>query len=172
MSSRNWPLHEAADYLFVFLGWAAIVVSSALLPVEDLGLRSTVLFLHLVCVPIGFGAVVMMNVYTALWLMGRKSYRDVLALAGVAHCLMAGGLAGLIATGIALDPDLDSTLMRVKLVLLLALMLNAVKAHQSTGNLATLPSRAVGWRIVVPAVVSQIAWWGTIGIGFVTTTSR
>ena len=142
------------------LGWAAIVVSSAVLPVEDLGVRSAALYLHLIFVPVGFGAVVMMHLYLVLWRMGRQRQRDVLALTSVAHRLMAAGLAGLTATGIALNPDLESPLMRTKLVLLLVLMLNAVRVQQSTR------------RIVGPIVVSQAAWWGTLAIGYVITTAR
>ena len=142
------------------LGWAGIVVSTAVLPVEDLGLRSAALYLHLIFVPVGFGPVVMTHVYLVLWRMGRQRRRDVVALTSVAHKIMAAGLAGLTATGIALDPDLDSSLMRTKLVLLLVLMLNAVRVQQSTR------------RVVGPVVVSQIAWWGTIGIGYVITTAR
>lgn len=148
------------DVCLVVLGWAGIVVSSAVLPVEDLGVRSVALYLHLVFVPVSFGAVVMMNVYAILGRMGRQRMRDVLALTGVAHRLMAAGLAGLIATGIALNPDLRSPLMRTKLVLLLVLMLNAVRVQQSIR------------RVVGPVVVSQVAWWGTIGIGYVITTAR
>jgi len=159
-SSRQWPLHQATDFLVALLGWGAIVVSAAVLPVQGLSLRPAALFVHLVFVPVGFGAVMMMNVYTVLWRMGRQSMPGVLALTSVAHRVMAAGLAGLTASGIALDPDLQSPLMRVKLALLLILMLNAVRAQQSTR------------RLVAPIVVSQITWWGTIGIGFLTTTSR
>jgi hypothetical protein len=149
-----------ADCLLVILGWAGIVASSAVLPVDDLGVRSAALYLHLIFVPVSFGAVVMMHVYLVLWRMRRQGRRDVLALTSVAHTLMAGGLAGLTATGIALEPDLSSPLMRTKLVLLLVLMLNALRAPQS-------PRRIVG-----PVVVSQIAWWGTIGMGYLITTAR
>lgn len=159
-SSRAWPLQQAADGLLVVLGWAAIVVSSAVLPVEDLGVRSAALYLHLIFVPVGFGSVVMTHVYLVLGRMGRQRQRDVLALTSVTHKLMAAGLAGLAATGIALDPDLSSPLMRTKLFLLLVLMLNAVRIQQSHR------------RIVGPVVVSQIAWWGTIGIGYLITTAR
>ena len=159
-SSGAWPLQQATDCLLVILGWAGIVASSAVLPVEDLGVRAATLYLHLIFVPVGFGAVVMMHLYLVLWRTGRLRQRDVLALTSVAHKLMAAGLAGLTATGIALDPDLDSPLIRTKLVLLLVLMLNAVMVQQSTR------------RIVGPVVVSQIAWWGTLGIGYVITTAR
>jgi hypothetical protein len=159
-TSRAWPLQQAPDCLLVVLGWAVIVISSAVLPVEDLGARSAALYLHLIFVPAGFGAVVMTHVHLVLWRMGRQPRRQVLALTSVTHTLMAAGLAGLTATGIALEPDLSSPLMRTKLVLLLVLMLNAVRVQQS-------PRRIVG-----PVVVSQIAWWGTIGIGYVITTAR
>jgi hypothetical protein len=159
-SSGAWPLQQAADCLLVVLGWAGIVVSSAVLPVEDLGVRSAALYLHLIFVPVGFGAVVMMHVYLILWRTGRQRRGDVLALTTVTHKLMAAGLAGLAATGIALEPDLSSPLMRTKLFLLLVLMLGAVRVQQSTR------------RIVGPVVVSQIAWWGTIAIGYVITTAR
>ena len=160
ISSGAWPVDQIVDFFLAFLGWAAIVVSSAILPVEDLGVRTAALYLHLIFVPVGFGAVVMMNVYAVLWRLGRQRMREVAALTSVAHRLMAVGLAGLTATGIALDPDLDSPLMRAKLGLLLVLMLNAVRIQESTR------------RIVGPVVVSQIAWWGTIGIGYVITTAR
>lgn len=159
-SARAWPLQQPAELFLVILGWAAIVVSSAILPVEDLGVRAAALYLHLTFVPLGFGAVVMMHVYLVLWRTGRQRRRDVLALTGVAHRLMATGLAGLTATGIALDPDLSSPLMRAKLVLLLVLMLNAVRVQQAPR------------RIVVPVIVSQITWWGTLGIGYLITTAR
>jgi len=160
ISSGTWAVHQIVGNFLAFLGWAAIGVSRAVLPVQDLGVQSVALYLHLIFVPVGFGAVVMMNVYAVLLRMGRQTARDVVALTSVAHRLMAVGLAGLTATGIALDPDLDSPLMRAKLVLLLVLMLNAVRVQESTR------------RIVGPVVVSQLAWWGTIGIGYIITTTR
>jgi hypothetical protein len=172
--------HRAGDFVLVFLGWVAIVVCSAVLPVDDLGLGRAALFVHLICVPLGFGAVVMMNVYMVLWLLGRHSLRDVVALTSVAHQLLAAGLAGLIASGIALDPDLGNPSMRVKLVLLLVLMLNAARARHLLDRLEVLAPamagharpRSVTRRVAGSAVISQVAWWGTIVIGFVTTTSR
>lgn len=151
---------QAVDCLLVALAWASIVVSAAVLPVDDLGVRTTALFLHLIFVPVGFGAVVMSHVHLVPCRTGRRRPSDVRALTGVTHTLMATGLAGLATTGIALGPDVGSPLMRAKLVLLLVLMLGAVRVQQSHQ------------RIVGPVVVSQIAWWGTIGIGFLITTAR
>jgi hypothetical protein len=159
-SSRAWSRQQAADCLLVALGWAAIAVSSAVLPVDDLGVRTTALFLHLIFVPVGFGAVVMSHVYLVLCRPGRQRPQNVRALTSVTHTLMAAGLAGLAATGIALDPDVSSPPMRVKLVLILVLMLSAVRVQQSHR------------RILGPVVVSQIAWWGTVGIGYLITTAR
>lgn len=142
------------------LGWAAIVVSSAVLPVEDIEVEAVARYLHLIFVAVGFGAVVMSHVYLVLCRTGHQPPTDVRALTSVTHTLMATGLAGLATTGIALDPDLSSPLIQVKLALVLVLMLSAVRVQQSHE------------RIIGPVVVSQIAWWGTIGIGFLITTAR
>jgi hypothetical protein len=133
---------QATDFLVVLLGWLVVVGTAALLPVLGRGADQTALFLHLVCLPVAFGAVVMVDVYLARWLFRRMRVRDVLSLAGVAHQVMAIGLGGLIASGIALDPDLQSIQMRLKLLLLLVLMLNAVRMRRATGVLQGLDPHA------------------------------
>jgi hypothetical protein len=167
------------DFLIVFAGWLAVVAGAAVLPVDDGGLRRTALFVHLTCVPLGFGAVVMSSVYTVRWLTGRSSLRDVRALADVAHPIMAVGLGGLIASGIALEPDLGSTLMRVKLLFLLVVMVNAVRMRRWSGRLATLAPDVAGdnvpWsvirNVVGGAALTQSAWLGAIAIGLLNQTA-
>lgn len=171
--------HDATDFLVVLAGWLAVVGSAAVLPVDDGGLRRTALFVHLICVPLGFGAVVMSSVYTLRWLSGRSRVRDVRALANVAHPIMAVGLGGLIASGIALGPDLHSTLMRVKLLFLLLVMVNAVRMRRWSGRLEALAPDVAGdsvpWsvirNVVGGAVITQSAWFGAIVIGFLNETS-
>jgi hypothetical protein len=171
--------HDATDFLVVLAGWLAVVGGAAVLPVDDGELRPVALFVHLVCVPLGFGAVVMSSVYTVRWLTGRCRMRDVRSLANVTHPLMAVGLGGLIASGIALEPDLGSTLMRVKLLFLLVVMLNAVRMRRWSGRLETLAPDVAGddvpWsvirNIVGGSVLTQSAWIGAIAIGFLNQTS-
>jgi hypothetical protein len=149
-------------------------VAAAILPVEDRTAGRAALFVHLICLPMAFGGVVIANVYMLRWLSGRCSLRDVLTLTSVAHPLMAIGLGGLIASGIALDPDLQATSMRVKLVLLLVVMLNAVRLQQFRGSLEAMDPAVTGEKVPWPVVrrliggslVSQAAWWGSIVIGF------
>lgn len=163
----------------VVAGWLAVIAGAAFLPVDDGGLRRSALFVHLTCVPLGFGAVVMSSVYTVRWLTGRCRLRDIRALANVAHPLMAVGLGGLIASGIALEPDLQSTLMRVKFLFLLVVMVNAVRMRRWSGRLEALAPDVAGdnvpWSVtrnlVGGAVLTQSAWLGAIVIGFLNQTS-
>jgi hypothetical protein len=169
---------NATDFLIVVGGWLAVVTGAAVLPADEGGLRGAALFVHLVCVPIGFGTVVMSAVFTMRWLSGRCRLREVQALANVTHPLMAAGLGGLIASGLALEPDLQSTMMRVKLLLLLVVMLNAVRMRRWSGRLEVLAPDVAGdnvpWpvirNVVGGAVLTQAAWVGAIVIGFLTTT--
>jgi hypothetical protein len=174
------PLRDqATDLLLVLLAWIAVVVSASVLPVDDAGFGGTALFVHLVSLPIAFGAVVMVDVYLVLWLCGRRTVQDVLSLTGVAHRLMAVGLGGLIASGIALQPDLGEPLFQVKLVLVLAIMLSAVRLQHTTRMLEelrpTVRGDSVPWpvlRRVGTALLSQGAWWAVIVIGFLVNASR
>jgi hypothetical protein len=167
------------DFLIVFAGWLAVVAGAAVLPADDGGLRQIALFAHLICVPLGFGAVVMSAAYTVRWLSGRCRVRDVQAVANVTHPLMAVGLGGLIASGIALEPDLEATLMRVKLLFLLVVMVSAARMRQWSGRLDALAPDVAGdnvpWsvmrNVVGGAVLTQSAWLGAIVIGFLNQTS-
>ena len=105
--------------------------------------------------------------------------RDVRALANVAHPIMAVGLGGLIASGIALEPDLGSTLMRVKLLFLLVVMVNAVRMRRWSGRLEELAPDVAGdnvpWsvtrNVVGGTALAQSAWLGAIVIGLLNQTS-
>jgi hypothetical protein len=139
------------------------------------------LFVHVVSMAVGFGAVVMTDVYGILWLLGYRTMQDIVSLAVAAHGVISLGVGGLLASGIALRPDLSSPLARLKLGLVLALMLNGVAAQRMLhGFRHTLPSEVRGanvpWaafqRMLATAVVSQSTWWGAIAIGFLTNADR
>ena len=48
----------------------------------------------------------MIDVYGVLWLFGHRTLAEVTALAAAAHGIIALGVGGLLASGIALRPDL------------------------------------------------------------------
>ncbi len=131
---------------------------------------------------VGFGSVVMVDVYGLMWLFGNKTLADVVELATVAHTVIALAVGGLLASGIALRPDLGtSPLARFKMVLVLVLMLNGAAAQRMLHRMKkTLPPDTRGanipWagfqRVMAAAMISQSSWWGAIAIGFITNANR
>jgi hypothetical protein len=172
---------RATDFAVVAGAWALAVIAAAVFPLRDPQIARAALFIHLVSMAVGFGAVVMIDVYGLLWLFGSRALAEVVDLAAAAHGVIAFGVGGLLASGIALRPDLTSPLARFKLVLVLVLMLNSVAAQRLLRHLKTALPRdvrgaSIPWaafqRLLFAALVSQSTWWGAIAIGFLTNASR
>ncbi|MGW2663912.1 hypothetical protein ACWCW7_23370 [Nocardia tengchongensis] len=157
---------------------AALVAASALVVAVwiavhlrvDPVLHQAGLFVHLASLALGFGGVLMADYLVLRWLAGRSTFADAVQSANRLHAPIWAGLAGLIASGCVLEPNLDSPLTRTKLVLVLLLTLNGLQAgilgrRLTDFTTAPLPNRLLGWAAVT-GVVSQICWWGAIFIGF------
>jgi hypothetical protein len=179
-SSDSLP-RRSADYAFVAAAWALAVLAATLFPLDHPQLKSAALFVHLMSMAVGFGAVIMIDVYGLLCLLGRRTLSDVAALAAAAHGVIALGVGGLLASGIALRPDMTSPLARFKLLLVLILMLNGTAAQRMIIRLKqNLPARTQGesipWavfqRLLGLGLISQATWWGAITIGFLTNANR
>jgi len=171
----------AVDIAVVVTAWAMVVAVASAFPFAGSEVSRIALFIHLMSMAVGFGAVVMVDIYGLLWLFGHRTLADVMALASAAHTVIALGVGGLLASGIALRPDLGSPLGRFKMVLVLVLMLNGVAAQRSLQRLCgALPADTRGasipWagfqRVLAAALISQSTWWGAIAIGFITNTNR
>ncbi|WP_327327536.1 hypothetical protein OG735_37160 [Streptomyces sp. NBC_01210] len=136
----------------------------------DATLHTAALFAHLACLVLGFGAVLAIDYYGALWLMGRKTLREVLDFTAPLHTLVWAGLFGLLLSGAFLHPDITSPLTCVKLGLVLILSLNGVQAGALHRRLRTLGGRPDGRSLLVrgaaTAFASQATWWGAVVIGF------
>jgi hypothetical protein len=178
-AAQKW--RPATDYLFVVGAWAVAVTAAAVLPLEDPQVGRAALFIHLVSMAIGFGAVVMIDVYGLLWLFGYRTLAELVDLDTAAHGVIAVAVGGLLASGIALQPDLGTPLAKVKMLLVLVLMLNGLAAQRLLARLRrTLPDATKGdsipWtafqRGLAAALVSQASWWGAIAIGFITNAGR
>ncbi|WAZ25655.1 hypothetical protein STRCI_007165 [Streptomyces cinnabarinus] len=169
---RGWTL-IGADVL-ICLAWAGSVWAALHLEPGP-GIRTVALFAHLGALVIGLGAVLTIDYYGTLWLLGRRSLHQVLEFAGPLHVPVWAGLAGLVLSGAALDPDPRVPLTQVKLVLVLLIALNGVHAqvlHRTMVDQAgTRPSRRLLGRAVISAVVSQLGWWGALTIGFLNSQS-
>ena len=181
-STSTEPVRRpVGDYAIVACAWALVVAAALVFPLENPHVSRAALFIHVISMAVGFGAVVMVDVYGVLWLFGQRSLGDVMALASVAHTVIALGVGGLLASGIALQPDLDSLMGRFKMVLVLVLMLNGVAAQRMLeGMRGALPPDVRGanipWaglqRVLAAAMISQSTWWGSIAIGFITNVNR
>ncbi|MFC9292850.1 hypothetical protein ACFTWH_29965 [Streptomyces sp. NPDC057011] len=160
--------------LAVCAGWAASIWVAVHLQ-ADSTLHLAALFLHLACLVVGFGAVLAIDYYGLLWLSGRKALSEVVGFTAPLHVPVWAGLAGLIASGAFLHPDLSSPLTCVKLCLVLALALNGVQAGVLHRRLAALDGRPATRSLLAwgaaSATVSQVAWWGAVAIGFLNSRS-
>ncbi|MCU7822285.1 hypothetical protein [Kitasatospora sp. DSM 101779] len=136
----------------------------------DASLHTVALFVHLVALVVGFGAVLAVDYMGALWLLGRRTLAQVVESTGPLHVPVWAGLAGLTASGILLEPRLDSPLTQVKLLLVLLIALNGVHATALTRRLEAggpgRPGRRLLLRGALSALVSQLGWWGALAIGF------
>ncbi|GAA1070542.1 hypothetical protein [Kitasatospora arboriphila] len=136
----------------------------------DASLHTVALFVHLVALVVGFGAVLAVDYMGALWLLGRRTLAQAVESTGPLHVPVWAGLAGLTASGILLEPQLDSPLTRVKLLLVLLIALNGVHATALTKRLEAAgpgrPKRRLLVRGALSALVSQLGWWGALAIGF------
>jgi hypothetical protein len=174
-------LRRHRDFVLVAAAWAVAVIAAAALPLQNAAVANVALFVHLMSMAVGFGTVVMVDVYGLLWLFGSRTLAELMALVKVAHGVISFGVGGLLASGIALKPDITSPLARVKLALVLILMLNGVAAQRALHRLGrSLPADVRGasipWvafqRVLAAATISQATWWGAIAIGFLTSANR
>jgi hypothetical protein len=171
----------ATGYAVVVGAWVLVVLLAAVFPLEDSRVAGVALFIHLVSMAVGFGAVMVIDVYGLLWLAGRRTLVELVDLDTAAHTVIAVGVGGLLASGIALQPDLTTPLARFKMLLVLVLMLNGLAAQRFLIGLrkrlrpgtrgAGIPWAAFQ-RGLAAALVSQASWWGAIAIGFITNAAR
>lgn len=137
----------------------------------DAALHEVAVFAHLASLVLGFGAVLAVDWVALLWLTGRRGLADVLRTAANAHVPIWLGYAGLVVSGVLLEPDLSNPLTRIKIALVLAIGWNGVAAaavHRQLSRLVgrTLEGRRL-WTSLCSATVSQLGWWGAMLLGFV-----
>ena len=171
---RLSTLLPAYRFPIILLGLLAALIVSTLVP-HDYALRPVALSLHVLSLVVSFGAVLVIDWHGLLWLAGRRGLTESTRLAAGAGPLIWGGLAGLMATGAFLHPDLSSPLTVTKLGLVLAVAWNGAAMSALRRRMAQLPAYVKpadlprrDWRLMMTAtVISQVGWWGAILIGFV-----
>lgn len=169
---------RALAYTGVVVAWALSIVLSTVivLPGE---LRTAVLFVHLASLIVGFGAVLMIDWHGLLWMTEWSDVRELRQADRTLVLPVWVGLAGLLASGALLAPDLQSPMTQLKLVAVLVLSLNGVALTRWTFELTRLPARTrfrslsgrVRFAFIASAVVSQIAWWTAVLVGMLNSTN-
>lgn len=131
------------------------------------------LFVHLSGLVLGFGSVLVTDLYGALWLIGRQPYRQVVAVSAVTEKFVWAGWTLMITAGIPLiviKGQIDN-LMWIKLFFVALIGVNGLALHrvqQRAGDFGpgdALPSRFVVWS-ALSLFVSQVGWWSAMLIGF------
>lgn len=133
--------------------------------------HTTGLFVHLASLVLGFGGVLVADSFALRWLTGRASLGDTLRIISALHVPIWLGLAGLVASGCVLEPNLASPMTQTKMGLVLVLTLNGIQAWALGRRLdrrgdVPLTPKLLAWGVAT-GVVSQVCWWGATAIGFV-----
>jgi hypothetical protein len=137
-------------------------------------LQLVALFIHLISLVVGFGSVLAVDWYGLLSLSRRVTIGDVLLTAERLIPLTWLGLAGLVASGVLLKPDLSSWLVVIKLCCVLGVGIVGVLALATSRLMERqmpTPSPSLIRRGMVLAGASQCFWWTAVVIGFVTNES-
>lgn len=159
-----WPLAAVATAILVaapLVVWACQVVH---LPPQ---VHDVALFVHLGALILGFGGVLCVDWVAALFIMRRRTFLEMVRAADNAAIPIWAGYAGLVLSGLLLEPNLHSPATAVKLVLVLVIGLNGVVAlgvHRALAREADLRWLALGGSV---AIISQLGWWGATIVGFV-----
>lgn len=147
--------------------WVAAIWAAGHIHTDPL-LHKVALFAHLAFLLIGFGAVLTLDWFGALWLLGKRSLGEILRMAAGAHLMIWLGLAGLTASGMLLSPQLHQ-LTWIKLGAVLLVALNGINAHQLQSSLEAHAgglSRRLLVRAALTGGISQAGWWTACIIGY------
>ena len=134
-------------------------------------LQVVALFIHLISLVVGFGAVLAVDWYGLLSLSRRVTIGDVLLTAERMTPLIWIGLAGLTVSGVLLKPNFNSWLVVVKLCCVVGVGIVGVLALSTSRSMERqmpAPSRSLIHRGMILAGASQTFWWAAVTIGFLT----
>jgi hypothetical protein len=153
----------------VAVTWVAVFVTAPLLDPGP-SLHRLALFAHLAALVLGFGAVLTVDWFGLMWLLGRHSLAAVIQVAHGAHAPIWLGLAGLTASGMVLSPDTSSPLVVAKLIAVLAVAVNGLYARQVQQSMSAIPGpvppRPLLLRGALAVTISQAGWWTATVVGF------
>ncbi|MCJ0874443.1 hypothetical protein [Streptomyces sp. AP-93] len=181
LSTADEHRHPTPAWILVCLG----ILSSAAIAAAcwisghvhaDTTLQTAARFLHVASLIVGLGAVLAVDWFGILWLLGKRRLSDITSTACALQVPIWLGMAGLVVSGLFLRPNLGSPLTLIKLGLVFAVTVNGLYAHR-LGQLLerrdgdTPVPRRLMVQSGLAAAVSQTGWWGATLIGFVNSQS-
>ena len=132
------------------------------------------LFVHLVSLVVGFGAVVVVDMFGLLWLARRVPLSLVNRVAGVTQRLIWLGWSGLVVSGLVLisKKGFVDNLTLIKLFFVAMLGANGLFLHTIKKRMEALSDDAIMTpdlkrQVGFSSFISQLGWWGAMLIGFI-----
>ncbi len=131
------------------------------------------LFVHLCGLILGFGSVLVTDLYGLLWIRDRERFTQVVRVSGVTEKFIWAGWGLMVAAGIPLlviKGEMDNLLI-VKLFFVAVIGLNGfvlhllhkmVRGYTEGEDVPTLTL----FRLSLALLVSQLSWWSAVMIGF------
>ncbi|MBO1266699.1 hypothetical protein J1902_01660 [Arthrobacter sp. PO-11] len=165
--------------LAVAAAWIASVSIGSTITVDPLISRFAVI-IHIMSLVLSFGAILLLDWVGFLWLTGRRRLHETSRLESAAGPLIWGGMAGLLASGALVHPDITSPITQLKLGAILALLLNGILLIPFMRRLHAMPQgtrfadlpRRIHVRLIACLTISQVSWWTAIVIGFINSAIR
>ncbi|MFW6331113.1 MAG: hypothetical protein ACOC3J_05240 [Gemmatimonadota bacterium] len=131
------------------------------------------LFIHLSGLVLGFGSVLVTDLYGLLWIRDRVRFPEVTRVSGVTESFIWAGWGLMVTAGIpliVLKGEVDN-LMIVKLFFVALIGLNGIGLHALQRKVRgyadgdDVPTLVL-FRLGLALFVSQLAWWSAVLIGF------
>ncbi len=131
------------------------------------------LFIHLSGLILGFGSVIVTDLYGSLWVLNRVRFPQVVRVSGVTEKFIWAGWGLMVLAGIPLVllKGVVDNLMIIKLFFVILVGINGiplhllhkkVKGYKEGGDIPKI----VMFRLMLLLLVSQLGWWSAMLIGF------
>ncbi|MBO1269118.1 hypothetical protein [Arthrobacter cavernae] len=156
------------------VAWSLSVWLAVTLRVEG-PVHTVAQVVHILAMVLAFGAIMLVDWHGFLWLIRRRQLKEIIRLDGAATPLIWAGLAGMLASGVFLNPNLGNPLTVIKLVAVLLLIINGIMLIPLMRRLvkmspaSTFAGLQPGQRFHMLAClsISQLCWWTAIIVGFI-----
>ncbi|HSI75110.1 MAG TPA: hypothetical protein VK957_04430 [Lunatimonas sp.] len=131
------------------------------------------LFLHLGFLVLGFGSVLVTDLYGLLWVRNRVRFTQIISVSGVTKNFIWAGWIGMVAAGIPLiiiKGEVDN-LTVIKLFFVAVIGINGILLHMIHKKVEIyqkgehVPNLFM-FRLIMALTVSQLSWWSALIIGF------